>query len=278
MDKRKVGKLAVAIQEAFQQLGIFQEASGRVPVSAEQQRMSSAQSRVIESIDREITFGRITPPMTPDPVSVSNSGNNNGPGSVQAMTHDLEKVLAVEIKKQEVNIRQTPDGLVLSLQEVGFYDAGSDVLRPGAEVILARLAHILTAYGVRLRIEGHTDNTPIHNDHFASNWELSTSRATGLVRLFVDKYSIPPGRLAAAGYAEYHPLASNSTPEGRRLNRRIDVVVLPITPPAPAQTNQAAGKQDFTVVKPLSDIDIRDPRMARAQGRDRPDRASPETR
>jgi hypothetical protein len=66
-----------------------------------------------------------------------------------------------------------------------------------------------------LRIEGHTDNVPIHNAQFDSNWELSAARATHIARLFLEMKAIPADRLSAAGYAEFHPVASNDTPEGR---------------------------------------------------------------
>ena len=77
-----------------------------------------------------------------------------------------------------------------------------------------------------LRIEGHTDNVPIHNAQFHSNWELSTARATELIEMFITRYHFSPERLAAAGYAEYHPVDTNDTAEGRAHNRRVDIVVL----------------------------------------------------
>ena len=76
-----------------------------------------------------------------------------------------------------------------------------------------------------LRIEGHTDNVPIRNARFASNWDLSTARATETVRLLMSKYNFAPERLAASGYAEYRPIASNDTADGRAMNRRVDIVV-----------------------------------------------------
>ena len=78
----------------------------------------------------------------------------------------------------------------------------------------------------RLRIEGHTDNVPIHTAQMASNWELSTARATELIRLLIIRYRFSAERLAAAGYAEYHPIAGNDTPQGRAQNRRVDIVIL----------------------------------------------------
>jgi chemotaxis protein MotB len=79
---------------------------------------------------------------------------------------------------------------------------------------------------MRLRIEGHTDNTPIHATQFPSNWELSASLATEIVRLLIVRDGFAPDRLGAAGYAEYHPVASNRTVEGRGMNRRVDIVIL----------------------------------------------------
>ena len=119
------------------------------------------------------------------------------------------------------------DGLVISLREAGFFDNGSAVPKPGTLPILRQVAASLGRTPLDLRIEGHTDNVPIHTAEFSSNWELSTARATGIARLFLDEKLIPPERLSAAGYAEFHPVASNDSPEGRGENRRVDLVVLP---------------------------------------------------
>jgi chemotaxis protein MotB len=94
---------------------------------------------------------------------------------------------------------------------------------------LRRLAASLGRSPYDLRIEGHTDNVPIHNAEFDSNWELSSARATRIARIFLDMKAMPADRLSAAGYAEFHPVASNNTPEGRAQNRRVDLVVLPRT-------------------------------------------------
>src|SRR5579871_58182 len=91
---------------------------------------------------------------------------------------------------------------------------------------LDRIASILSIRVCHVRIEGHTDNVPIHTSVMTSNWELSTARSTELVRLLIQRYNFAPDRLSAAGYAEYHPIASNDTPQGRAQNRRVDVVIL----------------------------------------------------
>jgi chemotaxis protein MotB len=89
-----------------------------------------------------------------------------------------------------------------------------------------RIANLLRRRDYRLRIEGHTDSAPIHTLQFPSNWELSTARATEIVRLLIVREGFSPDRLSAAGYAAYHPVATNLTVAGRGMNRRVDVIVL----------------------------------------------------
>ncbi len=145
---------------------------------------------------------------------------------------ELEKALAAEIKRNEVALRMEPDGLVVSLREAGFFDSGSATIKPGAEAAFARVALILEEHSCAVRIEGHTDTVPIHTAQFASNWELSTARATEIVKVLIENHGVSPERLSAAGYAEFHPVASNDSAKGRQLNRRVDVVILavPINP------------------------------------------------
>jgi chemotaxis protein MotB len=109
---------------------------------------------------------------------------------------------------------------------MGFYESGSSTMRASSVEAVDRLAQVIIPRTENLRIEGHTDNIPIHNAHFPSNWELSTARATELVRIFIVRYRVQPNRLSAAGFAEYHPVDDNGTPEGRARNRRIDIVIL----------------------------------------------------
>ena len=108
----------------------------------------------------------------------------------------------------------------------GNFESGSAQMKSASQAAFDRIAGILRQHDYRLQIEGHTDNTPIHNLQFPSNWELSTSRATEIVRLLIVREGFAPDRLSAAGYAEYHPVASNRTTEGRGMNRRVDIVVL----------------------------------------------------
>jgi chemotaxis protein MotB len=89
--------------------------------------------------------------------------------------------------------------------------------------ILSRIGRHLATAGGSIRIEGHTDSIPVRNDQFPSNWELSTQRAVNVVKFLISECGIDPRRLSAAGYGDSRPLASNDTPEGRAVNRRVNI-------------------------------------------------------
>jgi chemotaxis protein MotB len=95
-------------------------------------------------------------------------------------------------------------------------------------------------YAGLLRRSRRSINVPIHTERFASNWELSTSRATEMAKLFITRYEFPPERLSAAGFAEFHPEAPNDTAEGRALNRRVDIVI--VAPPTKAPSIPLSGE------------------------------------
>jgi chemotaxis protein MotB len=152
------------------------------------------------------------------------------PIDLETVQKQLTSALAPEIQRHEVVLKASREGLVISLREIGFFDSGSSELRATSEAAVQRIATVLSTQTNSIRIEGHTDNVPIHNTQFASNWELSTARATEIIRLFITRYNLPATRLSAAGYAEYHPAAGNDTLEGRAQNRRVDIVVLATAP------------------------------------------------
>jgi chemotaxis protein MotB len=138
----------------------------------------------------------------------------------------LEQGLAEEIQRRTVSVREIPDGIVLSLREIGFFQSGSATLQADSLETFDRIGSVITSFPCDLRVEGHTDDVPIHNSQFQSNWELSTARASEIIRILLTREHIEPQRLSAAGYAEYHPVADNATEEGRRLNRRVDIVIV----------------------------------------------------
>jgi hypothetical protein len=108
----------------------------------------------------------------------------------------------------------------------GNFESGSAQMKATSQATFDRIANLLRQRECYIRVEGHTDNIPIHNSHFRSNWDLSVSRATEVVRVLIVRDGYGPDHLSAAGYAEFHPIASNASAEGRSLNRRVDIVIL----------------------------------------------------
>lgn len=196
MDKKKVNELSAAIEAAFQDLGSF---SGR-----------SGSAAPIE----ELSAG-----------SVARASTEKPERQLQLLEHELRETLASELARHEVAFYRAPDGLVLSLREAGFFDSGSAKIRPESREAFHRIALALERRRYRVRVEGHTDDVPIRNRKYTSNWELSTGRATEVIRLLITVYGFSPQDLTAAGYAEFHPVADNKTFEGRRNNRRVDLVI-----------------------------------------------------
>ena len=197
IDKEKTAQLTEAIQSAFQELGANAPAR---PHSPQQGRRADALAR------------------TPPP-KAGLSDVNHKPEDFAAIQRELEKLLSPEIKRREVALRLERDGLIISLREIGFFNSGSAQIKPQAIGAIHRVAGFLMARDCWLRIEGHTDNVPIHTVSFASNWELSTARATELVKLLIEHEGFAPERLSAAGYGEFHPVADNASAAGQQLNR-----------------------------------------------------------
>jgi len=218
VDKRKAGHLALAIQIAFQRLGMFTP-SGANP-SLVTTETPFAEAQMIDSKTYTEDLGRIVPS------SYRELAPDEGIQHSDKIREQLQDALANQIRNQQVSVHASREGLVISLREVGFYDSGSATLMPSALPVLAKIAHILLPRGEFIRVEGHTDNVPIHNSVFGSNWQLSTARAANMIELLVTTFGFAPYRLSAAGYAEYHPVATNDTAQGRAANRRVDIVVL----------------------------------------------------
>jgi chemotaxis protein MotB len=141
----------------------------------------------------------------------------------------LEKSMAREIANKEVTLQLTERGLVVTFLAEILFDSGKAKIKTEATSSLDKVAKVLKSEVADLNVgvEGHTDNVPIKYSGWKSNWELSTARATSVVHYLAEQKGISPARLAAIGYGEYRPVASNSTAEGRRQNRRVEIIIMP---------------------------------------------------
>lgn len=161
--------------------------------------------------------------------------------NVQQMPHTPERVKAAESMKKvaknvlqamqpliqngQVRVTQSPRGITVEINASVLFKSGEAVLQPQSTAALAAVAKELAVVENPIQVEGHTDNIPINSPNFPSNWELSSSRAGSVVRLFAEQ-GVPAARMMAIGYADNRPLDTNATPDGRSRNRRVNVLIL----------------------------------------------------
>ena len=165
-------------------------------------------------------------------ISESFSGKNSSsrgilPGSraENEAAETARDLLKEPILQTKAKLYKRGGETTISLSEAGFFAPGEANLNQGGEELLASIALKLEETDSSIRIEGHTDSTPISTDKFRSNWELSTARASTVLSKLIER-GVEPQRLSAAGYAGFRPIGDNSTKEGRARNRRVDVVIL----------------------------------------------------
>ncbi|HEY1901518.1 MAG TPA: flagellar motor protein MotB [Terracidiphilus sp.] len=211
-DQKKQMQVPEAIDNAFRSLGLFPDSDRRPSAGA-----VSGPGADGAAVPMNIVMGE-------DILSPARVRND-----LNRLHRELAQTLSSQVAMHTVSIHMGRDGLVISLREAGFFASGSATPKPETLPTLERIAASLGKTAYDLRVEGHTDNVPIHTAEFDSNWELSTARATRIARLFLALKTMPAERISAAGYAEFHPVAPNNTAAGRAENRRVDLVVLPRT-------------------------------------------------
>ncbi|HEX5458662.1 MAG TPA: flagellar motor protein MotD [Steroidobacteraceae bacterium] len=145
---------------------------------------------------------------------------------------DVAKAMAPLVKKNLVVVRRKQSWIEVEIRTDILYPSGSAQLSPSAVGIIRRLADVLARFPNPVRVEGFTDDVPIRTVQFYSNWELSAARAGSVVHVLSDR-GVARDRLAVVGFADQHPVASNSTAAGRNANRRVTVVILSSEPGAP---------------------------------------------
>lgn len=148
-----------------------------------------------------------------------------GGASLVTLQRELTTRLGAAIAMNQVSIQRDARGLVISIREAGSFQTGRADLSPTAIAVLNEIGAVIAGSPHQVRVEGHTDDVPIRTERFASNWELSTARATNVIAYLVS-VGAEPSRLSAAGYGEFHPAVPNDSDAHRATNRRVDIVIL----------------------------------------------------
>ena len=162
----------------------------------------------------------------------------------------LETRLNKEIQDQDVKLQMMEKGLVITVVGDMLFDSGKAKIKSDAHATLDKVARVLkeNVPEYNIGIEGHTDNIAIKHSGWKSNWELSSARALSVLHYLVSEKGVSADRLSAAGYGEYRPVASNDEREGRRLNRRVEIVIIPKI------TKVKESKQDTSLKEPSANL------------------------
>jgi len=144
---------------------------------------------------------------------------------------EIETSLKDQIAQKDIKLEEIEGKLKVTFVDKILFDSGSVKVKPKGQEVLLKLADSFgDSEDQKIAVEGHTDNVQIGSallDRFPTNWELSTARATAVVRFLQEKGNIAPERLTASGFGFYRPVAENETPEGRKQNRRIEIILVP---------------------------------------------------
>lgn len=150
----------------------------------------------------------------------------NQEDTLQTLMNDIEKYLDDNELNNVISADRTERGVVLVLQELILFDPGQAELLPSGKPFLGEIGSLLTEIPHEVKVEGHTDSRPISSYRYPSNWELSGSRASSVVRYLVDGNDLDQSRFSIAGYSDINPLVPNTNPENMGQNRRVEIVIL----------------------------------------------------
>ncbi|WP_425457448.1 OmpA/MotB family protein [Bacillus marasmi] len=153
------------------------------------------------------------------------SVNDKNEQQLQDLMTDLQEHIEANNLNAEMSLTDISSGIQITLRDKIVFDSGSDHIQVNFIPSLDEITRIIAKLDNPIIIEGHTDNRPIHNSRFTSNWELSGARAAAVLHYFQNN-GIDPNRLRFTGYGEFKPIAGNDTPQNRELNRRVNIIVL----------------------------------------------------
>lgn len=163
------------------------------------------------------------------PFEAATSGERIDNAQLEELKHEIEKFVDEEELQSLITVFIDDRGIVLRVKDGLLFDENSSVLKESGIPLLNKIIEVIKSdkhKGRSLLVEGHTDNHLVPSELFQSNWEYTTSRASSVVKYLLRDRAISPYRISAVGYAEFRPIATNYTRQGREMNRRIEVIIL----------------------------------------------------
>jgi len=159
-------------------------------------------------------------PVTGEEVQLPNEGE------IDSMYNQVKNFVDANNMEADVQIREDDRGVILQIKDSILFESGKSDLKEDSKAMLNKINSLITTFPNNIIIEGHTDNVPINNDKFNSNWELSSGRASTVVRYFVEDKKQKPDRFTASGCGEFKPLVANDSDEHKAQNRRVNILIV----------------------------------------------------
>lgn len=216
MGENKVKDVNQSIEKVFTQKTISEKTQEQIEASTEEQNTQTQTN--VKNIETKADKPQVFE-------SSTNSILDGGDGILEA-SRVMEQIKEDINTETSIKVLRTNKGIVIRLNDTMLFDPGSDIIKAEAIATLEKIADSVAKFQNPIVIEGHTDSMPIMTSRFPSNWELSTARATNIIKYLIQQKKLPPSRLSAVGYGEYMPIEDNNTPQGRAKNRRVDIIVL----------------------------------------------------
>lgn len=187
------------------------------PTSDKLIQMGAKEPEVMQGTGKPI--GKSVPQPTPTPE------RQQATDRMKKVAKNVLDAMQPLIRDGQVRVTQSPRGITVEINASVLFRSGEAILQPQSSEALAAVAEVLKQVDNPIQVEGHTDNIPINSPSYPSNWELSSSRAGSVVRLFTER-GVPAARMVAIGYADNRPIDTNATLDGRSRNRRVNVLIL----------------------------------------------------
>jgi chemotaxis protein MotB len=144
----------------------------------------------------------------------------------EKISEELNKLIVENNYSNSIQLEETERGVTIHILDDILFPPGKADINESSKLVLKKIAKVLSTIPNDIRIEGHTDNMPIYTERYPSNWHLSVDRALTTAYYLIKQENISPDKVSIVGFSEYRPIASNSTPESRAKNRRVDLVIL----------------------------------------------------
>lgn len=207
--------------------------------------------QMVEALNGVLKGGKVVT-QTHDPANLKTGHGLIKLGDLNLVQQQIEERFKEINRQGEIKTERTERGLVIHIMESALFRQGSAKLEPGAIEVLDVVAEKIRPLPNHIRIEGHTDDRPINTPVYPSNWELSSARATEVVRYYMHYHQLAPDRISALGYGEYRPVHPNNSIENRALNRRVDIVVLTMEMTQKEPSSEFYGAVDKTQTFPAT--------------------------